>query len=193
VAYGLNTAGVVSDQALLEAGGVNHATAAAYERLLTDLFVVDALPAWFNNRLSRLIRLPKRFIVDAGLWAALINADGGAVLADATLLGRCLETFVLSQLRAELEVCRSRPRLYHLRDRDGRHEVDLLVEYGANRVAGIEIKAAAAVSTDDAKHLRWCRSALGDRFIGGVVLHTGSRLFQLEEGIVAAPIAALWA
>jgi uncharacterized protein len=131
-------------------------------------------------------------MVDAGLWAALVNADASAVLADTNLLGRCLETFVVSPLRAELEICESRPRLHHLRDRDGRHEVDLLVEYGANRVAGSEVKAAAAVSKDGAKHLRWCRSELGDRFIGGVVLHTGSRLFQLEEGIIAAPIASLW-
>jgi len=193
VAYGLNTAGVVTDQALLEAAGVNHTTAGAYERLLTDLFVIEAVPAWFTNRLSRLIRLPKRFVVDMGLWAALINADASAILADANLLGRCLETFVVSQLRAELEVCESRPRLYHLRDREGRHEIDILVEYGADRVVGIEVKAAAAVSSDDAKHLRWCRSQLGERFIGGVVLHTGSRLFQLDGGIIAAPIASLWA
>ncbi|MHB8619514.1 MAG: ATP-binding protein [Chloroflexota bacterium] len=192
-AYGLNTAGVVTDQSLVEAAGVNHTTAGVYERLLTDLFVVEAIPAWFSNRLSRLIRLPKRFIVDAGLWAALINADAGAVLADTNLLGRCLETFVVSQLRAEIESCHSRPRLHHLRDRDGRHEIDILVEYGAERVVGIEVKAAAAVSKNDAKHLRWCRAELGARFIGGVILHTGSRLFQLEEGIVAAPIAALWA
>jgi hypothetical protein len=41
VAYAINTAGVLTDQALLEAAGVNHTTAGAYERLLTDLFVID--------------------------------------------------------------------------------------------------------------------------------------------------------
>ncbi|HLG72920.1 MAG TPA: DUF4143 domain-containing protein [Chloroflexota bacterium] len=125
-------------------------------------------------------------------WATLVGAEAPAILADSRLLGPCLETFAVSQLRAELEACESHPRLYHLRDRDGRHEVDVLVEYGAGRVAGIEIKAAAAVSGDDAKHLRWCRSELGERFIGGVILHTGSHIFQLEDGIVAAPIASLW-
>jgi predicted AAA+ superfamily ATPase len=183
----------VTDQALFEAAGVNHLTAARYERLLTDLFIIDALPAWFTNRLQRLIRLPKRFIVDPGLWAVLVNVDAAAVLSNASLLGRCLETFVVAELRASLEACQSRPTLHYLRDRDGRHEVDVLVEYGGGRVAGIEIKAAAAVSSDDAKHLRWCRAELGDQFVGGIVLHTGSRVFRLEPGIVAAPIASLWA
>jgi len=149
---------------------------------------LDSLPAWFSNRLSRLTKISKRFVADPGLWAALLNADAAAVLADTGLLGRCIETFVVAQLRAEAEFSDSRPRLHHVRDR----EVDVLVEYSADRVAAIEVKAAAAVDSGDASQLRWLRGQLGSRFVGGVVLHTGPRLFRLDDGIVAAPIAALW-
>jgi uncharacterized protein len=159
---------------------------------LTDLFILDALPAWLANRLQRLVQLPKRLIADSGLLAALLNVDGSSVLADATLLGRFVETFVINQLRAEADFCASRPRLHHLRDRNQRHEIDVLVEYGGGKVAGIEIKAAAAVNAGDATHLRWLHQEIGDRFIGGIVLHTGPHLFKLSEDVIAAPIAALW-
>ncbi len=40
---------------------------------------------------------------------------------------------------------------------------------------------------------RWLRDELADRFVAGVVLHTGPRLFHLDDRIVAAPICTLWA
>jgi predicted AAA+ superfamily ATPase len=98
----------------------------------------------------------------------------------------------MSQLRAELSRCESRPRLYHLRDQDGRREVDIIVEYGGGRVLGLEVKATSAPKSDDARHLSWLRDELGDRFLGGIVLHTGARPFPLGDRILAAPISSLW-
>jgi hypothetical protein len=34
---------------------------------------------------------------------------------------------------------------------------------------------------------------LGDRFVAGVVLHTGPRVYTLGERIIAVPICTLWA
>jgi hypothetical protein len=56
----------------------------------------------------------------------VLRVDAGAVLRDGDILGRILDTFVLSQLRAELAVTQSRPRLYHLREEHGRHEIDIV-------------------------------------------------------------------
>lgn len=78
------------------------------------------------------------------------------------------------------------------RQQDGRREVDLLVELGAGRVVAIEVKASATVDRRDARHLEWLRRELGDRFVAGVVLHTGPRAFELGERVSAAPIASLW-
>ena len=44
-----------------------------------------------------------------------------------------------------------------------------------------------------AKHLVWLKEQLGKRFLKGVVLHTGPRVYELAERIVAAPIATIWA
>ncbi len=189
----LNSAGVVTDSSIFEAAGIDRKTAAAYERLLAGLFLTDVVPAWMTNRLSRLVKGSKRYITDASLMAAALRVDVPGVMRDGDLLGRVLDTFVAAQIRPELATSIQKPRLFHLRDKNGRHEVDLLAELGGHRVVAIEVKATAAPRRDDAAHLEWLRNRLGDRFVSGVVLHTGSAAFRLGERIAAVPIASLWA
>lgn len=94
---------------------------------------------------------------------------------------------------AWLAVSTARPRLFHLRDHDGRREIDLLVEMGGGEVVAVGVEATAAPTRADARHLAWPRDRLGEGFAAGVVLHTGSRPYVLDERIVAAPICSLWA
>ena len=191
-AFALNTAGIVEDRTLFEAAGINRKTALAYERLLVNLLVVEAVPAWTSNRLKRLILSPKRYVVDPGLAGAVLGLDVDLVLRNGDLLGRMLDTFVAAQLRAELASAASRPRLYHVRQQQGRFEVDLLAELGGGRLVGIEIKADAAPSGDSARHLAALRDRYPDTFVAGIVLHTGPRAYRLGDRLVAAPISTLW-
>ncbi|MGH3841627.1 MAG: ATP-binding protein [Pseudonocardiaceae bacterium] len=191
-AYALNTAGVVPLATLLEIAEIDRKTGEAYEGLLRDLFVIDTVPAWSTNRLKRLVRSPKRYVVDPGLVAGALQLTVDAVLRDGDLFGRLLDTFVFGQLRAELQLGFPQPRLYHLRDRNGDHEVDLIAELDSHRLVAIEVKATAAPRIDSARHLIWLRDQLGERFTAGVVLHTGPRIFPLDDRIIAAPVATLW-
>ena len=191
-AYALNSAGLADHKTIYDAAGINHKTALAYEQLLQDLMVVDHLPAWTSNRLKRLTRAPKRYLIDPSLLGGTLGVDANAVLRDGDLLGRLLDTFVTAQLRAEAAATDTRSRLYHARQEQGRHEIDVIVELGGQRVVAIEVKASSAPSPSDARHLRWLRNELGNRFVGGVVLHTGPDSYPLGDGIVAAPISTLW-
>ena len=192
-AYALNSAGVTEHKTIFDAAHVNRGTALAYESLLTDLLVAEQVPAWTSNRLKRLIRQPKRYLVDAALMTTALRVDEQGVIGDGDLLGRVLDTFVAAQLRPEAAVSPSRPRLHHLRTEQGRHEVDLIAELAGERVIAIEVKASSGPNARDAgKHLAWLRDELGERFVAGVVLHTGPRVYELDEKLIAAPISVLW-
>jgi predicted AAA+ superfamily ATPase len=191
-AYALNSAALADHKTIFDAAGVARDTATDYEQLLTRLLVADQMPAWTSNRLKRLVRAPKRYLVDAALISAALRLSAQAVLDDGDMLGRMLDTFVVAQLRPETIVAESEPRLYHLRTEAGRHEVDVVAELGGQRIVGLEVKASAAPTARDAKHLRWLQGVLGDRFVVGVVLHTGPRIYELSDGIMAAPISTLW-
>jgi predicted AAA+ superfamily ATPase len=192
-AYALHSAGIVEAKSIYEAAGIDKRTASSYEHVLENVFVVESLPAWKTNRLKRLAQAPKRYMLDAGLMAAILRVDVTAIMHDDKLLGRVIDTFVASQLRGEIEVCATRPRLYHLRDTDGRREIDIVAELGGERLLGFEIKASSTVTSADARHLAWMRDELGDRFVGGVVFHTGPHVFSLGDQITALPISTIWA
>jgi predicted AAA+ superfamily ATPase len=187
-----HSASTVSDSTLAEAVGLTRKTAAAYDQLLDNLLVSERLHAWTSNRLKRLTRAPKRYLVDPALAATALHVDVAGVLRDGTLLGGVLDTFVAAQLRAELPLTTTRARMFHLRQEQGRHEVDILLEFSNGRVIAIEVKADGAPTADAAKHLRWLRDELGAKFEAGVVLHTGPRSFALDDRIAAVPICSLW-
>lgn len=83
------------------------------------------------------------------------------------------------------------PRAFHFRDREGR-EVDLVFERRNGAVAGVEIKAAATVTTNDFRGLKHLRDKLGDRFRLGVVLYTGEQPLPFGDRLAAVPINGLW-
>lgn len=191
-AFALNSAGVADHKTIYDAAQIRKETANAYEELLQRLFIVEKVDPWMTNRLSRLVHQPKRYVVDPALMAHLLRLDAHGVVRDADFLGRLLDTFVAAQLRPQVTLSEHRPRLYHLRTEGGRREVDLIIELGGDRVIGLEVKSTATPRDDDARHLSWLRDELGERFVQGVVLHTGPRIFQLGDRISAVPISAIW-
>ena len=191
-AYAASSAGVVNDMTLVQAAGINRRTAVAYESLLANLLLVDRIPAWTSNRLTRLAKAPKRHLVDPALIAGALQIDVNGVMRDGDLLGRVIESFVVAQFRAEHAINPFPQRFSHLRQDGGRREIDLIIEPGGGRVIAVEAKATGAPRAGDARHLKWLRDELGDAFVAGLVMHTGPRAYALGDRITALPIAALW-
>lgn len=162
-----------------------------YVTLLERIFLLEQLPPWHSNRLSRLIKTPKLHMGDTGLAASLLGVNAVTLSRDGGLLGQLLETFVYQELRRQASWSEQRIRFYHLRDRDG-YEVDMVLERQGRDIVGVEVKSAATVTARDFRAMRRLKSALGDRFCAGVVLYDGERAVRFEEKLFAVPIAALW-
>jgi hypothetical protein len=192
-AIAANTAGVVEHKTLYGTAGIDRLSAVAYDGAFEMLFVTEQVPAWSTNRLSRLTRAPKRYLVEPALVAPLVGVDEDGAMRDIDVLGRLIDTFVVAQLRAELESADHVVAMHHLRTEHGRREVDLVLEAADGRIVAIEVKASAAPTRDMARHLAWLRDALGDVFIHGVVFHTGPAAIGLDARIAALPIWTLWA
>jgi predicted AAA+ superfamily ATPase len=162
-----------------------------YVTLLERIFLLELLPPWHSNRLSRLIKTPKLHITDTGLLASLLGVDAAALARDRGLLGQLLETFVFQELRRQASWHEDAIRFHHFRDKDG-YEVDIVLEREGRDIAGVEVKAAATVTAADFRGLQKLRSATGERFAAGVVLYDGERSVRFAEDMFAVPIAALW-
>jgi len=191
-AVAASSAAIIDDVTLFDAAHVSRPTGAAYDQLLEAVYFADEIPAWWADPLTRLTARPKRLLLDTSLMLASLNLDRDGVLANSTTLGRTLETFVGMQIRPELAVADGLPRLYHLREKAGRREIDFLIQYPDSSIAAVEVKATAAPTLADARHLTWLRDVLGERFTAGVVLHTGPYALRLADRIWAAPISTFW-
>lgn len=170
---------------------VSRPTIRDYVILLERVFLLDSLPPWHTNRLSRLIKTPKLHLGDTGVAAAVLGFDVASLLEDRVSLGRLLETFVFQELR-RLASAHDRPiRFHHFRDRDG-VEVDLVLERSALELAGVEVKAAATVTAADFNGLRKLRDVTGRRFACGAILYDGETQASFGDRLFAVPLRALW-
>ncbi len=161
-----------------------------YATLLKRVFLVERLPAWYSNRLSRLVKRPRLHLGDTGIASALLGLDGPALAYDRGLFGQLLETFVFQELRRQAGWHDARISFHHFRDKDGA-EVDIVVQRGAAAVAGIEVKASGTVRTRDFRGLRKLRGALGKRFVRGVVLYDGEATVPFGDRLHAVPVRRL--
>ncbi|EQD40245.1 ATPase, AAA+ superfamily [mine drainage metagenome] len=162
-----------------------------YVTLLERVFLLERLPPWHSNRISRLIKTPKLHLGDTGLACALLGVDAAALVADRPLLGQILETFVFQELRRQASWHDEPLAFFHYRDKDG-VEVDIVIERGARALVGVEVKAAATVTAADFRGLRKLREAAGKRFVAGVVLYDGETSARFDEQFYAVPLRALW-
>ena len=76
-------------------------------------------------------------------------------------------------------------RLWFYRTRSGM-EIDLLCETGSG-ILGMEIKSSTAVSGSNFRGLRHPGSALRKRWIGGIVIYRGDKIWQCEPDMWAIP------
>lgn len=162
-----------------------------YVTLMERVFLLESLPPWHSNRLSRLIKTPKLHLGDTGVACALLGLDAEALVRDRATFGQLLETFVYQELRRQASWHDTSVAFYHFRNKDGA-EVDIVLERGARELAGVEVKAGTTVTAADFRGLRKLKEAAGDRFRAGVVLYDGAASVGFGDGFYAVPIRLLW-
>ena len=169
---------------------ISDKTVESYTRLLETIFLIKRLPAWRPGLGAREIHAPKTYLVDTGLLAHLLGADEQRIRTDDQITGKVFENFVTIEILKHSEWALTRTRQYHYRD--GRDEVDLVLENRAGEVVAIEAKAAATINERDYRTLRKLRDRRQERFLAGVGMYTGAETIPLSERIWAVPVRSLW-
>ncbi|MEX0911938.1 MAG: DUF4143 domain-containing protein [Gemmatimonadota bacterium] len=176
-------------------------TVLAYRSVLEKLWVLDPVPAWVptRNQISRLSRPDKHHLVDPALAASLLGITVDALLEggdagpeiprDGTLLGHLFESLITQTIRVYAQAAETDVR--HLRTKNGRREVDLIVVRPDQRVLAIEVKLTSTIADKDVKHLSWLKEQIGDDLLDSLVVTTGSHAYRRNDGIAVVPAALL--
>ena len=181
---------VIAD--LARSADLDRATVRNYLTYLDTVFLTTEVLPWSTNLTSRLSKTPEVFLTDSGLAAHLLGASEADLhRVGHPALGGMVETFVHAELMKLATVSELPVSIWQFRESDVR-EIDFVLEGPGGAVVGIEVKATTSPGADAAKHLRWLRDRLGDRFAAGIVLHLGQRASSFGDRIWAVPVSALW-
>lgn len=191
--------------------GFHERTCRNYYNRLERCRLVTSLDIWRPRPSTRSSNRRYRFLTEAAMVPAFAGLPIARVLADDNLAGRTLETFVLSQLRAQQsfsEIDFDIER-YHLppSSRGAGNsgaglptgEIDFILR-GITRddLVAVEVTWAARPPIEALKKLIKLRDAvdrsLPTRFCAGLVLTCGDEpVTPIYDRIWAAPLSALWA
>jgi hypothetical protein len=178
-------------------------TTIAYRDVLSRLWLLDPVPGWLPGRghLHRLTVAPKHHLADPALSARLLGVDERALLSgmpadpavprDGTLLGALFESLVTMGVKVYAQA--NEATVHHLRTKEGRHEVDLIVERADHRVIALEVKLGSVSDAHDTRHLAWLAAELGDDLLDSMVVTTGDRAYRRQDGIGVVPAVLLGA
>jgi predicted AAA+ superfamily ATPase len=171
---------------------ISEASVRRYLALLDAVFVVLRVPAWRRNLGRRATAAPKCQLVDSGVAAHLLGVDRSRLARDPALGGGLFETFVRMEIVKHADWSEAQPRVFHLRTRAGKQEVDAVLERRGGQLVGVEAKASATLSKRDFRGLEELRDSRGDDFVAGVVIHPGEQTLPFGDRLWALPVSALW-
>ncbi|MGB9618297.1 MAG: ATP-binding protein, partial [Desulfomonilaceae bacterium] len=174
------------------ASGIPNTTLSRYMALLETTFLIKTLPAWTPNLGKRIVKSPKLFMTDTGLACHLVGIGEDRLRDRGEIVGRLFENFVVMELYKHASWSRDLVRLFHFRAHPGT-EVDVIIEDGSGNVIGVEVKFSRSPSAKDFSGLKALASALGDRFVRGILMYPGAEWIPFGRNLYAAPVAVLGA
>lgn len=188
---GARSGGLLNAAELSRSTGIPQTTLKRYLTLLETLFLVRQVPAWSSNLGKRLQKSPKLFVTDYGLMAHLQGLSESGIASGLGLPGNLVEGFVHAELAKHQSWSDLRTQLMHYRTSTG-VEVDFVLENRRGDLIGIEVKAAATITSKDFNGLRHLRETTPQQFKRGVVFYTGEQVVPFDEHLVAVPLAMFW-
>lgn len=171
--------------------GLDYKTVSKYIGVFEQMYLLKRIPVWANNRLKRMLKTPKLQFVDSGLLASLRGLTADTIKQNHTLFGGLLETFIYAELLKQTTWAADDYHILYYRDTE-QYEVDFIIENSAGNLVGIEVKAAASLTTKDLRGLKKFASVSGEKMQLGLILYDGVETLPLGDKFWAVPIASLW-
>ena len=159
--------------------GESYKTVQRHMELLEGAFMIRLLKPWYENLGKRLVKSPKLYVRDSGLFHSLLGIGSHEVLLGHPKIGASWEGFALEQVLARL------PKIdAWFWGTQGGAELDLFIQPDGKRI-GFEFKVADAPRMT--KSLLIARNDLGLQEL--VVVKPRGNGYPLEKNIRVLPLA----
>ena len=160
--------------------GVSDHTARHYLDMLEEGFMVRQLAPWFTNTSKRVIKAPKIYLRDSGLFHSLMGIPDYRTLSGHPSLGASWEGFALEQV---LLICDGDPYFWA---KHGGGEIDLIL-HRRRKTHGFEFK-----HTDAPSLTRSMADGIAELSLDHLwVIYPGKKEYALSLGATALPLTKI--
>jgi predicted AAA+ superfamily ATPase len=177
----LRSASLLNYSELARDTGISVDTAKRYLEYLKLSYQCELLQPYYRNLTSSLVKTPKLYWLDVGIWRVLSGFTGETS-------GQLIETLAVSEIIKWIRTMRRSVELYFYRTRSGL-EIDLLLQT-SHGLIGAEIKSRQECVGKDATPLQQIAAQLKEEWLGGLIIYNGNRIYK-----IAAPniwVVPLW-
>jgi uncharacterized protein len=154
--------------------GLSDKTVLHYAQILEQTFMARLLPPWHENAGKRIVKSPKFYLRDSGLFHVLQGIRDERSLQAHPKLGASWEGFALE----EVLKARGMPRNAFFWATQGGAELDLLIQDGAHRI-GFEFKYNQAPTVTKSMHIAMQDLRLDQLW----VVYPGTKSYPLADKI----------
>jgi len=175
--------------------GLDAKTYEKYKALCSSAFLIFELPAWSKpNRLNkRFVKQKKLFFTDTNLLCYMMQRDMNEVYKnDKATMGHLFENFIATEIMKAAKSLGSFSVSHFNPVQNQGKEVDFVIESPNGEAIGIEVKLDGTVDAKDWANMNVLQETLGNRFIKGIIIYTGTDLVQVGRDIWAVPVNYLW-
>jgi predicted AAA+ superfamily ATPase len=174
---------ILNHSELARSFGISDMTVRRYLEILEGTFMIRLLQPWHLNIGKRLVKRPKLYLRDSGLFHSLLSIDSFPQLATHNKLGASWEGFALE---TAIRAIGKRSEEFSFWATHSGAEVDLFWQHAGRNLA-VEVKYADAPRLTPSM-----KSALDDLELDHLwVLYPGDRSYPLAENITVLPLAQL--
>lgn len=125
--------------------GMSSPTIKKWLSILESSYIIFLLQPHFVNFNKRITQTPKLYFYDTGLACNLLNLNNIDAVNFGPFKGPLFENMIISDIKKQFLNDGKKAPLYFWRDRNGRLEIDLLIDHN-NQITPIEIKSSQTIN-----------------------------------------------
>ena len=163
--------------------GISDVTVKKYISILESTFMVRILSPWFSNTKKRLVKSPKLYLSDSGIFHSLLSVKNKTQLLESPKLGASWEGFAIDCVTKALN--KKREELYFWSTHSGA-ELDLFWQ-DQGKSWGVEFKF-----TDTVKFTKSMQITINDLDLTHLwIIYPGKEKYKIRENVTALPLGKI--
>jgi predicted AAA+ superfamily ATPase len=187
--------GLLNNNSIMKETGLDAKTYDKYKALCNNTFLTFELPSWTKpNRLNkRFVKQKKLFFTDTCLLCHILQRNLEDIYkSDKPTMGHIFENFIATEIMKATKSLDAFTVSHFNPVQNQGKEVDFVIESPNGKTIGIEVKLDGTINEKDWVNMKVLQETLGERFLKGIIIYTGTELMQVGRSIWAVPVNYLW-